>query len=800
MGIRLFTFFIALFQLSVISAQELTGTLKGKVMDAKTKEMLGGVSIYVDGKGVTTSGPEGNYEAKCVPGSHSVEFRFIGYSAVVHKVEIKEGETMQLDITLSIEATELGTMVVSAGKFEQKLEEVTVSMEVIKSSLIENKNTTSIDDMMQQCPGVNIIGEQANIRGGSGYSYGAGTRVMLLVDDLPLLTADAGDVKWSFIPVENIEQVEVIKGASSALFGSSALNGVINVRTAYPKDTARTSVSMSTSFYDEPRRQELRWWRNKNPTFSNASFLHARQIKDFDLVLGGNGFSDEGYRELEKEQRFRFNLGTRYRFEKVKGLSAGINANFMDTDGGYFILWKSADSAYYPSGGSVSDYHTIRGTIDPFVTYFTPKGHKHSLRTRYYLATNENNTNQESISDVWYGEYQYQLHLKNDLTITNGVAGTYSEVVSDSMYGNHFSSNIGIFSQLDKKFKKLVLSFGVRGEYFKVDTVETKTNFILGKDTSIIPIHPVFRTGVNYHLLEHTWMRASFGQGYRFPSVAEKFIATKVSGLTIYPNPELQPETGWSAEVGVKQAFKISRLRGYLDVAGFWQEYSNMMEFTFDYWIPATMTNPTPFNMLPYFGAKSINVGRAQIKGVEITVVAEGKIGEVTISMLGGYTYIKPVDLDYDPKNFVTNYDANGNVTWSKDTVSGGTYNGNLLKYRYEHTAKCDFQIDYKKLSVGISTRYNSFMKNIDQSFQHELFNDILPTYHSNVYILPGLKEYREEHNTGDIIFDYRISYEISKGVRTSMVVNNAFNREIMGRPGDIQPPRTFGFVVSVKL
>lgn len=784
MGIRILLFFIAIFQIVFLAAQDIAtlheGTLKGRITDAKTREGLGGVSIYVDGKGAAVSDTGGNYKVQVPMGTHAVEFKFIGYSTVIHKVEIKDNETMALNLSLSIEATELGMVVVSAGKFEQKIEEVTVSMEVLKQTLIENKNIGNMEDLMQQCPGVNILDGQANIRGGSGFSYGAGTRVLVLVDDLPLLTADAGDVKWSFLPVENIEQVEVIKGASSALFGSSALNGVINFRTSYPKDTAHTSVNFSSGFYDKPRRSELVWWDNANPIFSNNSFLHSRQIKNFDLVLGGNGYSDEGYRKLDKEQRYRFNIGTRYRFQKIKGLSVGLNGNYMDTNGGYFILWQSGDSAYYPQGGTVSDYHTTRAAIDPYATYFTPQGHKHSLRTRYYLATNRNNTNQESVSKVWYGEYQFQLHLKKDLNITSGFTGTYSEVFADSLYGNHFSNNVGIFSQLDKKFNRLTLSFGVRGEYFKVDTAQTKFNIVSGKDTAILPIYPVARAGLNYRLLPETHLRASYGQGYRFPSVAEKFITTNVNGLKVLPNPSLQPETGWSAEIGVKQAFKLSGVRGYLDVAGFWQEYKNMMEFTFGYWdIPEN----TPIWFYPlYFGARSINVGRAQIKGAEVTVAGEGKIGNVNLSILGGYTYILPIDLDYD------------------SIVSGGTYDGNILKYRYEHTAKIDVQADYKKFSLGISTRYNSFMKNIDASFQTELFSDIFPTLHSGVYILPGLKEYREEHNTGDVVFDGRISYKLSQTVKAAMIVNNILNREYMGRPGDVQPPRSYSFALTVKL
>ena len=81
-------------------------------------------------------------------------------------------------------------------------------MEVIKPSLIENKNTTNIQTAMEQVPGVNITDGQANIRGGSGWSYGAGTRVQVLVDDMPLISGDAGQAQWSLISTENINQVD----------------------------------------------------------------------------------------------------------------------------------------------------------------------------------------------------------------------------------------------------------------------------------------------------------------------------------------------------------------------------------------------------------------------------------------------------------------------------------------------------------------------------------------------------------------------------------------------------------------
>ena len=83
----------------------------------------------------------------------------------------------------------------------------------------------------------NIIDGQTNIRGGSGWSYGANGRVRGTRWRFADAAADAGDAKWSFLPIENLEQVEMIKGASSVLFGSSALNGAINLHYGFPRDT-----------------------------------------------------------------------------------------------------------------------------------------------------------------------------------------------------------------------------------------------------------------------------------------------------------------------------------------------------------------------------------------------------------------------------------------------------------------------------------------------------------------------------------------------------------------------------------
>lgn len=799
MRLKIYSTIIAgLFFVNYCFAQ--TTSIKGRVLDERTKESLIGVNVVINDSAGTVTNIEGDYELKVKPGKYDITFRYLGYETLVLSVEAKENETAILNSSIKEGAKQLGEVVISAGKFEQNINDLTVSMSVIKPALIENKCTVNMQTIVEQTPGVNVMDGQANIRGGAGFSYGAGSRVLIMVDDMPMLTGDAGDAKWNFLPIENLEQMEVIKGASSALYGSSALNGVINIRTAYPKDVPETKVQVFQGVYSRFNRDSINWWDNGNPTTTGASFFHSRKIGNFDLVLGGNIYNDEGYRKFEKEQRGRFNFNTRYRFKKIQGLSVGLNANTMHTRGGLFLIWQDGGAgSLLPSGGKLSNYTTYRTNIDPFVTYFSKKGDKIQIRSRFFNSTNLNDSKQNSIANLYYTDLQYQKKTKKSLVITTGVTTTITKVYS-LLYHDHDGVNYAAYMQLDKKFfEKLNVSFGMRGEYFRIDNYETKADinvfknikfktqtvnlpYINNGDTLVYTtnqakrtiadtvnlvrnskVKPVFRLGTSYGLTKYTFLRASFGQGYRFPTIAEKYIRTNAGGLEVYPNDSLNPETGWSAEFGIKQNFKFGKIIGYLDVAEFWTEYQNMMQFTFGQW--GGYDQP-----LGGIGFKSLNIGQARISGTDIELKAGIEINkDFKIGIMGGYTYMNPINLSY----YDTTAYKQAPTLASEDTA---THN-NVLKYRFKHMAKMDIGCEYKKFSWGISFRYNSFVINVDPIFESPF--------------IPGIKEYRQTHNKGDYVFDARLGFKANKNSKVAVVCNNVLNREYTLRPAYIMPPRT---------
>jgi len=750
-------------------------TISGTVRDFKTNETLVGVNVvFSPTKGVTTN-ENGYYSIELEAGEYNIEYRFIGYATKKRKIEVRENDKISINVKLEDEYKILNEVVVSAGKFEQKLSEVTVSMNIIKASMIENTNTQSIQTVIQQVPGVMVMENQVSIRGGSSYSYGAGSRVLLLVDDLPMIAGASGDVKWALAPIENIEQVEIIKGAASALYGSSALNGVINIRTKYPKKTPETKIVFSSGIYGNPKRKEIIWWGNIQPIFTGIQFFHSRMIDNFDLVVGGNLQLDNGYRENNNSQLGRINFNTRWRNKNVRGLSYGVNFNAVKTLGPDYLLWKDGDSGVYRANSSIDQQkNNTRLYFDPFITYFSATGNRHSLKTRFYRTVNQNNTNKSSEDNTYFGEYQYQRHLENNLTWTSGITGTYIQSISE-MYGNRYrnGSSAAVYSQFDKKLNRLTASFGARWEAYRLED-DTASSM------------PVFRTGLNYRLFEFTHLRASFGQGFRYPSIAEKYIRTSAGAINMFPNDSLKPEKGWSAEIGFTQGFKVSNWTGYIDVAGFCTEYKNMIEFGFGYYFPYEATFYPPDTVFKYLGFKAYNISNAQITGIDISVMGQGTFLGLPTTLMAGYTYTNPIDLNIKAED-------------RKQLTSSSK----ILKYRFYHCAKADIEMSYKKINFGFTLNYFSKIINIDKAFEDSLrFPNGTPIIYNGkpMYILPGLKEYRDRNNKGTIVWDARLGFDLNEKSRFSFVVRNLLNKEYMIRPGDVQAPRTFALQYILKL
>ncbi|MDD6210424.1 MAG: TonB-dependent receptor [Bacteroidales bacterium] len=918
-------FFLAIFLFAAtVSAQ----TVKGHIYDAENNEPLVGVNITYKIKGVmkgATSDIDGAYEIVLPEGGVDLLFSYIGYdNESVPLVIEKRGAVKDIYMKRSVNLLE--DVVVSAGRFEQKISDITVSMDLLKASDIKRQAPTDLSATLNTLPGVDVNDKQPSIRGGSGWTYGVGSRSQILVDGISVLNPGTEEINWNTIPLENVEQVEVLKGASSVLYGSSALNGLINVRTARPGLSPKTGVNVYMGIYGDPANPGYQWsdktfWKSgkypvepflrksiltgvRNPIYEGVDVSHSRRIGDFDVSGGLNFFTDEGYREQGYNKRFRVGGNLTYHQPGTNVVNYGFNVNFLSNQYGDFFIWRSPKEAYRPSPFTNMGREGNTFYIDPFFNFTNPvKQTSHKIKGRFYYRGDnivkpgqgtplteilgnmgtDVGAIQGIVNDVSNGDYSdflpllppllegdlngivngtknildkifptattsdycdligwvmnnglpqgtsdlipwlsgvlnpqalqsgidknysyyldYQFSKKwNTAQITTGA--TYEHMQSNSLTtGLHNSDNAAFFFQYDQRFfDRLSISLGLRTEYYRVDDfyreAETK---ILGTK---IPVKPIFRGGINYQLADYSFIRASFGQGYRYPSLTEKYARKDIGGVGVYPNHDLKAEKGFNAELGFKQGYKLGNLQGSLDIAGFYTQYTDMIEFRFGIFNNKTFEYINSLSQaadmllsgaIPGIGAQFYNVSKARIYGVELTTSGEYVFNrDMKLFYTLGYVFIEPEDADYKKTN--EREAAYTDPLQMKEKSNTSKY----LKYRQKHTAKATLDFQWKRISLGANLSWKSKTLAVDY-----LMVDERPKYQEEVMdyvrnILFGniegetLATYWQDHNKGCFLMDLRAGVKVTKEIRFQFMINNLLNKEYSIRPMAVSAPRTY--------
>lgn len=737
----------ALLQNALLFAQD--GTIKGIIRDTSGTAGIPGVNVIIaPGVGSVTD-LNGTYVIQVSPGDYELKVSYVGYEPASKKVTVKAGETATANFVLTEKNRMLDQVVVSGNRYGKNASEETISIEVLGPNIFKNTNSIDLADAIQKTPGVNVVDGQATIRGGTGFSYGAGSRVLILVDDLPMLSGDMGSAYWKVMPMETAESIEVLKGASSALYGSSALNGVVNLRTGWARNKPVTDITFYSGITGNPRDKYKKWWSDySQPFFTGAFGSHRQRIGQLDVVIGANYHYEKSFLEGNDQFRYRGTFKTRYRSKKHEGLAFGVNGGFMWERSGRFFLWQDGDTnALRIADGSNDQYYFFN--VDPYIEYADKKGNSHALRTRFFRTFRYGSNIPNSISNLAYADYQYRKAFQKFFTLSVGVTGNYGWMSSNLYPGSRMTVMGAGYSQLEFKYNRWNAVVGGRVEYNQVDTAFKSAV-------------PVFRAGLNFKAAKYTFLRASWGQGYRVPTVVERFLDASTAGIAIRPNPTLRPEKGWNAELGVKQGFGFSNFKGFFDFSAFWMESVDMVEYSFGY------DNG--------FFFKPLNVDRARIAGFEGNITGQGNIGPVTIRTLFGYTYTSPVDLGRSPQyENVGKYLGLMFKEFGTSRAQGDTL---YLKYRNRHMVRLDLEAEYKKLTLGTTMYYNSFMESLDF---------VLYVYDVDSY-------YKKRANTkGDFVVDLRIAYQLTPQAKISFIVKNATNLTYANRPGMMNSPVSYG-------
>lgn len=795
---KIIPFLICLLSFVAFGQQE--GTLIGKVTNEKGEPVIGAAVIYKkDFTQGAISDLEGNYQLKLPAGEQTILCRYTNMKTDTITVTIISGKFTEQNIVLKAysDIKKFDAIQVTAGKFDTPIEESPISLAIIKPSKIENSNTRNITAVLDKTPGLNIMDGEPQIRGGSGFTFGVGSKVTIFVDDMPMLSGDAGRPLWDFIPLENIKQIEVIKGAGSVLSGAAALSGAIRIRTKYPTDKPLTKVNVYSGFYSYPP-IEGAVWQTRPSLIEGANFLHSRKAGNWDITFGGDISYDEGYmgppildpyiaqsfpdtisnftNKQMRTEKARINFAIRHRSKKFHGLAYGLNGNGMLSKSPMVFAWLNDTSGLYRGypGATFLQTQTIFN-LDPYVQLHMASGGQHKLRGRFLYTNNDITANQSNNTKLYYIDYEFKRKYKGlgDLQFIGGLTysyvDTYAQMYEGSGQPENYLEHVSGYAQLEKEFWKILnLTLGGRVEYFSLNN---------GKDKKL---KPIFRAGGSIKLTQGTFLRMSYGQGFRYPTITERFIQTGVGNFGVFPNPQLKPETSSNSEVGVRQGFKFGPIKGYFDVAGFWQEYDNTIQYLFGFW---DLNSPTGLGA----GFKFLNTGESRVVGIDASLQGMAEINDKNaIVFMVGYNYILPKTLNPELVYAIDEHPGKAkHYTYLNTSLNPDS---RILKYRFLHNLKGDISWVLKdKITIGVSVKYFSKMVNMDgviAEFEHA--TQVVGTIQDILYM-----DYFHKHNKGNWIFDARVNYSFNKKHKLSLVVKNFMNKSYSLRPLKIEAPRS---------
>ena len=271
----------------------------GHILDKNTKEHLSYITVALKGTTIgTVTDATGHYFLKNLPeGEFMLEVSSIGYKTVTRKVVLKKGKTLEEDFEIEEDAVALDGVVVSANRSETTRRLASTLVNVVDLKLFEQTNSTTLAQGLSFQPGVRVESncqncgfQQVRINGLDG------PYTQILLDSRPIFSALSGVYGIEQIPASMIERVEVMRGGGSALFGSSAIAGTINIIT---KEPIRNSGMLSHTLTGIG-----------GNAFDNSTSLNASLVTDDQraglYIFGQNrhraayDHDDDGYSEIPK--------------------------------------------------------------------------------------------------------------------------------------------------------------------------------------------------------------------------------------------------------------------------------------------------------------------------------------------------------------------------------------------------------------------------------------------------------------------------------------------------------------------
>jgi len=612
-----------------------TGTITGKVTSAETETPLSGANIHlIDSNQGTISNPKGDYTLLNVnTGKQQLQVSYMGYKPVIVDVQVSADKTFQQNIVLNPNVIKTQGVVVTSTRFEKELSNVALPVSVVSKAQIQASLPVTLADAVKSEPGLalghdGVWGTRLVVRGLSKHN------LVTLVDGNRVDTAPDMAAGLSMVDVNDIQRIEVIRGAGSALYGTGAIGGVINIITNNGYYTERFQISGSvqsgyssvnqlgtghlnltassknyyvylTTMYRSAKNLQTPNGELPNSQFSDQNFaakvgfrphakhelkLNFQQFDATDVGIPGGGSLFPSMAEVRypTEQRQMFS---------AEFISCNWSSWLPQTSVKYFIQNIQRDVENIP--------HVVKnlpGTPPKRMSLLkvTP-GANHKVngfqfQSDWLLANNQAlRAHLIAGIDYWKKRYNgYRLKFQKIEVLNavdNSVINTINKETADLPLPNSSYASLGFYAQDEMRLfkERFILTLG--GRY---DQIQTKN------DQSLNPLYEITdgvrndqpanqkvlwpessdknrswsgNLGLLYRLHSNLKFTFTAAKSFRAPSLEERYQFIDLGSLVKIGDPELAPEKGSFADFGLQFQWKNIGVTGNV----FWNELTDMV-------------------------------------------------------------------------------------------------------------------------------------------------------------------------------------------------------------------------------
>ena len=527
------------FNTMLYSQSKTEANIYGHVLDAMTHEHMPFVNIYLKGTTYGTStNDNGHYLMEHLPvGKHTIVVSFMGYKTIEQEVNLEANRSVEMNFTLEENSVLMRDVVVSANRYEVDRKEAATIVNVLTPKLFVATNSVNLAEGLNYQPGLRVENTCQNCGVNAVRINGLeGKYSQILIDSRPVFSSLAGVYGLEQIPVSMIDRVEVIRGGGSAIFGSSAIGGVVNIITREP---IRNSLEISNTT------QLIGGKSWDNVTSMNAALVSSNR-KAGATIFGmnrdrqGYDHDGDGYTELGKLKGTSLGMRAYYRFSNQSKLTAEYHAMHEFRRGG-----DSIDKMPHQVTVAEQAEHYIHGGG---LTYdFISK----NLKTRFSLYTSL----QKVDRNTYYGT-QYDINAYGTSKDFSWVSGgqynqTFERLIfmpSEFVAGVEYSVNK--LEDIQLSYNRMLLQdIDIASVFVQNEWKNSRMGLLLGarvdKHNLIDDIVVSPRANFRYVLLEELTARLSYSSGYRAPQAFDEDLHIMAVGgevAIITLSPDLRPE------------------------------------------------------------------------------------------------------------------------------------------------------------------------------------------------------------------------------------------------------------------